>query len=75
MGAIRGWPGSAYGPGQKRGPVAPSVRVIFGDMSATPAVLTVLMDTRVGRMTSMTPRGEKDSEGVEGGPALPRMYS
>ena len=43
--------------------------------STTPAVLTFLRDTRVGRMISLAPREEegeeKDSEGEEGGPGPP----
>ena len=45
---------------------------------ATPAVLTFLRDTRVGRMVSVDLRGDEwwgedddDSEGEEGGPGLP----
>lgn len=56
-------------------PRAPSVRAMFDDVRATPAVLTFLRDTRVGRMISMAPRegegGEEDSEGQEGGPGPP----
>ena len=64
---------------EKRGPVTTSVRAMFGDQRATPAVLTFLRDTRVGRMVSGTPRGEEwgeeeDSEGEEAGPdPRPRM--
>ena len=32
------------------GPRAPSARLLFGDVRATPAVLEFLKDTRVGRM-------------------------
>ena len=56
-------------------PRAPSVRAMFQNQRATPAVLTFLRDTRVGRMVSVTPQGdgrrEKDSEGEEGGPGPP----
>ena len=63
----------------KRGLVAPSVRATFNDPRATPAVLTFLRDTRVGRMFSLAPRGENwceegedsESEGEEGGPGPP----
>ena len=36
---------------EKRGPVAPSMQVMFGDQRATPAVLTFLRDTKVGRIS------------------------
>ena len=36
--------------GLQGGPRAPSVRLLFGDVRATPAVLEFLEDTRVGRM-------------------------
>ena len=54
----------------------PAVRAMFGDQRATPAVLTFLGDTRVGRMVSLAPRGEigweeDSSEGEEGGPGPP----
>ena len=58
--------------------MAPSVRVMFGDKRAAPAVLTFLRDTRVGRMVSVAsaPRGDEwwgkeeddGSEGEERGP-------
>ena len=35
--------------------MTPSVRVMLGDNRATPAVLTFLRDTRVGRMVSLAP--------------------
>ena len=65
---------------EKRGPVAPSVRAMFGDSRAAPAVLTFLRDTRVGKMASLSPRGqnwregERDSqsEGEEAGPGPPQ---
>ena len=63
---------------EKRGPVAPSVRVMFGDKRAAPTVLTFLRDARVGRRVSGAPRGnelwseeESDSDGEEGGPGPP----
>ena len=61
---------------ERRGPVTPSVQAMFGDQRATPAVLTFLRDTRVGRMTSVTPPGEEwwgkdDSEGEESGQGPP----
>ena len=65
---------------EKRGPVTPSVRAMFGDQRATPEVLTFLRDTRVGKMISLAPRGENlweeeegssESEGEEGGPGPP----
>ena len=62
---------------EKRGPVTPSVRAMFGDQRATPAVLTFLRGTRVGRVISLAPRGENwweedsESEGEEGGPSPP----
>ena len=57
----------------------PSGRAMFGDGRATPAVLTFLRDTRVGRMASLAPREEEwwgeeensESEGEEGGPGPP----
>ena len=58
-------------------PRAPSVRLMFDDVRAGPAVLTFLRDTRVGRMISMAPRDgeraedEAESEGEEGGPGPP----
>ena len=59
--------------------MTPSVRAMFGDQRAIPAVLTFLRDTRVGRMFSLAPRGENwweededsESEGEEGGPGPP----
>ena len=63
---------------EKRGPVAPSVRAMFGDSRAVPAVLTSLRSTRVARMVSLDLRGENwreeedsESEGEEGGPSPP----
>ena len=62
---------------KRRGPVVPSVRAVFGDSRATPAVLTFLRDTRVGKMVSLAPwdewREEEDSEseGEEAGPGPP----
>lgn len=52
--------------------MAPSMRVMFGDKRAAPAVLTFLRDTRVGRMVLTIPRddewwGEENSEGGKGG--------
>ena len=54
-------------------PRAPSVRLLFDDMRAAPAVLTFLRDTRVGRIISLAPReeeraeeAESESEGEEG---------
>ena len=65
-------------------PRAPSVRLMFDDVRAAPAVLSFLRDTRVGQMVSMHPRGEEEeedgddsggeddeSEGEEGGPGPP----
>ena len=37
----------------------PSVRVIFGDKSATPAVLTFLRNTQVEKIGFPAPRGEQ----------------
>ena len=57
---------------EKRGPVAPLARVMFGDKRATPAVLKFLRDTRMGRTASLSPRDEgwwgeeEDGEGEEG---------
>ena len=61
---------------EKRGPLAPSVRAMFDNQRATPAVLTFLRDTRVGRIASAAPLrdgwGEKEySEGEEVGPGPP----
>ena len=64
---------------EKRGPVAPPVRAMLEDPRATPAVLSFLRDTRVGRMTSLGPLGEEgdeeegevESEGEEAGPGPP----
>ena len=55
--------------------MAPSVRAMFDDPRATPAVLTFPRDTKVGRMISQRPRevegeGEKN-DGEEGGPGEP----
>ena len=52
---------------------------MFGDQRATPAVLTFLRDTQVGKMVSLATRGENwweededsESEGEEGGPGPP----
>ena len=58
-------------------PRAPSVRLMFDDVQAAPAVLTFLWDTRVGRMISLVPRGgeradeDTESEGEEGRPDPP----
>ena len=50
--------------------VAPSVPAMFDGPRATSAVLTLLRDTRVGRIISLAPRGDEgegeDSEGVAG---------
>ena len=57
-------------------PRAPSLRSMFDDVRVTPAVLTFLRDTRVGRIISLAPREdeeegeEEDSEGEEGGQGL-----
>ena len=59
-------------------PRAPSVRLMFDDVRAAPAVLTSLRDTRMGKMISLVPRGgeraeetETESAGEEGGPGPP----
>ena len=58
-------------------PRAPSVRLMFDDVRAAPAVLTFLRDTRVGRVITVAPRGEEreveetESEGEKGGPGPP----
>ena len=65
-------------------PRTPSVRLMFEDVRAAPAVLSFLRDTRVGQMVSLGPRGEEgeedgndsgreddESEGEEGGPGPP----
>ena len=41
---------------------APSVRLMFNDVRAAPAVLSFLRDTRVARMISLAPRGEEGAE-------------
>ena len=59
--------------------MTPSARTMFGDQRATPAMLTFLRDTRLGRMLALAPRGENwldgdedsESEGEEGGPGPP----
>ena len=61
---------------ERRGLVAPSVRVMLGDSRATPAVLTFLGDTRMGKMVSLVSPGQfrgedSESEGEEGGPGPP----
>ena len=46
-------------------PRAPTVRVLFQEERATPAVLAFLRDTKVGRMVTLThPEGE-EWEGLE----------
>ena len=58
-------------------PRAPSFRVLFQHDRATPAVLTLLRETKFGRMTSLHPGEEEreggiaEEEGVEGGPGPP----
>ena len=59
--------------------MTPSVRAMFGDQRATPAVLTFLRDIWVRKMVWLAPRGENwweededsESEGEEGGPGPP----
>ena len=55
--------------------MTPSVWAMFSDPRATPAVLTVLRDTRVGKMISLAPwedkEGGEDRKGEEGGPGPP----
>ena len=61
---------------ERRGPVVPSVRAMFGHSRATPAVLTFLRETRVGRLVSLAPRvenwwendSESEGEEAESGP-------
>ena len=45
------------------GPGTPSVRRMFNDVRATPAVLTFLRDMRVGRMVTLAPPEEEEGEG------------
>ena len=50
------------------GPRAPSVRLLFGDVRATPAVLEFLEDTRAGRIPSrilLAGRPDVDEEELE----------
>ena len=58
-----------------RTPRAPAVLLMFDDVRATPAVLSFLRDTQVGRMASLAPRGDEgegeESEGEEGGLGSP----
>ena len=44
------------------GPRAPSVRRLFRDPRATPAVLDFLRDTRVGKMPGLELYGVRESE-------------
>ena len=58
-------------------PQAPSVRGMFQDQRATPAVLTFLRDTKIGRMVSVTPRWDewgRTAKERRPGRARPRMY-
>ena len=60
-------------------PRAPTVRLMFDDVRAAPAVLTFLRDTRVGVMVPLALRErwagegsrEEGREGEEGGPGPP----
>ena len=59
----------------KRGLVAASVMVMFGDKRAVPAALAFMRDTKVGRLVSGDSRGGEwrgeegdNSEGEHGGP-------
>ena len=50
--------------------------MLFQDDRATPAVLTFLRETKVGKMINLTPpeeeeREEREEEGEEGGPDPP----
>ena len=65
-----------------QGPRAPDMRLLFNDVRATPAVLSFLRDTKVGKMISLEPQeergeegsgedGEDGEEGEEGGPGPP----
>ena len=54
---------------EEREPVTPSLRTMFDDPRAAPAVLTFLRDTKVGMMISLRPREEEgeEVESEEGG--------
>ena len=45
------------------GPRAPEVRLLFDDVRAAPAVLTVLRDTQVGRIVSQALRRREGEDG------------
>ena len=73
-----GWPGTSHVEEDSEvvREEAPSVRAMFEDSRAAPAILTLLRNTRVGKMASLAPRGENwwedsESEGEEGGPGPP----
>ena len=46
-------------------PRAPTIRLLFQDGGATPAVLIFLRDTRVGKTVALAPPGEEEWDGLE----------
>ena len=50
---------------ERRHPWAPTVRLLFQDERATPAVLAFLRETKVGRIVALAPPEEEESGELE----------